>query len=136
MRPVRVLSARALPFAEPKVLVVKCEPGVQDPCNRGPTSFFDGRVQVPHLGNANELQPPVPIVGGLRLLIYLFSDGPDLACEDAADFNDDGDLGLGDAILELTFLFQEGTPPDAPAPDCGVDPSIDMLECASYPECE
>ena len=35
----------------------------------------------------------------------------------------------------LTFLFSAGTPPPAPYPNCGLDPTADQLGCNSFPPC-
>ncbi len=63
------------------------------------------------------------------VLTYLFSDGQEPACPDAADANDDGSIDLSDAVNLLHFLFSDGTLP-APTGDCGTDPTSDTL-----PEC-
>ena len=44
-------------------------------------------------------------------------------CEDACDLNDDGALGLVDAICALTALFANGPAPLPPYDACGVDPT-------------
>ena len=50
-------------------------------------------------------------------------------CEDSMDANDDGLLDLSDPITVLSFLFGTGVPMAAPFPDCGTDPTPDMLDC-------
>jgi hypothetical protein len=55
-------------------------------------------------------------------LNHLFKGGGALACEDAADANDDGKLNLTDAVHIATYLFRSGPPPAAPGPEeCGAD---------------
>ncbi len=56
-------------------------------------------------------------------------------CDDAADINDDGVLDQTDCDYLLEFLFGSGSPPPAPFPGCGVDPTPDQLGCASFPPC-
>ncbi len=52
-----------------------------------------------------------------------------LGCRSACDTNDDGMLNIADAIRLLTYLFASGLPLDPPFPDCGVDPTVDSLDC-------
>jgi hypothetical protein len=51
------------------------------------------------------------------------------ACLDAADGNDDGALGLTDAIYVLSHLFLGGPAPPPPFPAPGADPTPDGLDC-------
>ena len=50
-------------------------------------------------------------------------------CEDAADTNDDGALGVSDIVSVLQFLFSGSPSPPAPYPDAGSDPTPDLLDC-------
>lgn len=71
----------------------------------------------------------VNIADVITTLNALFLQGPTL-CEDAQDGNDDGLLNIADGIYVLGALF--GSPPNvivAPYPDCGDDPTTDMLDC-------
>lgn len=72
------------------------------------------------------------------LSLYLFGTEKTLACPDAADANDDGKLGLTDAIYILSFIFlPEAIKPPAmpPYPECGEDETADSLsEKADDPE--
>jgi len=71
----------------------------------------------------------VNIADVITTLNALFLQGPVL-CEDAQDGNDDGLLNIADGIHVLGALF--GNPPNvivAPYPDCGEDPTADMLDC-------
>lgn len=75
-----------------------------------------------------------PIVG----LSYLFPSGApvDVDCEDACDCNDDGTIDIGDMICMLGGLFGSATvPPVAPHPACGVDPTVDNLNCDLFNAC-
>jgi hypothetical protein len=69
------------------------------------------------------------------LLNFLFLGGPDPTCADTLDANDDGNGNIADASFTLNFLFLGGPETPAPYPDCGVDPTPDNLDCASYPRC-
>ncbi len=53
----------------------------------------------------------------------------------AMDGNDDGAVDIGDAIGILAYLFAGGTPPAAPYPGCGTDPTEDTLTCESLASC-
>lgn len=70
-------------------------------------------------------------------LTYLFPVGnPTLPCPDACDCNDDGSVNLADAICILSALFGvPAVPPPTPYPGCGVDPSVDGLDCGSFVAC-
>ena len=62
-------------------------------------------------------------------LAALFLEGPQSACPDAADVNDDGAPDISDAIFGLRYLFVDGSQPPVPYPDPGVDPTDDGLQC-------
>ncbi len=71
-------------------------------------------------------------VSTLAALFIIGTPAPD--CVDAADSNDDGGLDISDAVFSLAALFIGGSPPP-PAPGvaaCGVDPTLDGLDCVSY----
>jgi hypothetical protein len=73
----------------------------------------------------------IDISDGIATLQYLFVGG-DLGeenCQDAADFDDSGDLQVTDAIRSFDFLFQGGPPPDQPFPLPMVDATYDALTC-------
>ena len=76
------------------------------------------------------------IADAIFTLSYLFAEGPAPTCLDASDANDDGAVDIADAIAVLSHLF--ATAGDLPAPfgECGVDPTVDDLECARYEPCE
>lgn len=69
------------------------------------------------------------------LLTHLFLGEKTPDCLDAGDANDDGDLDLSDAVYSLSFQFLGGAQPASPFPECGIDPSIDGLDCRLYPNC-
>lgn len=72
-------------------------------------------------------------------LAYLFVPGSAApACFDAADSNDDGQVGIADVIFILGYLFQaQGSvsPPPPGAENCGPDPTIDELPSCSFSVC-
>lgn len=65
-------------------------------------------------------------------LNYLFG-GLESLCGDALDTNDDGNIDIGDPIAVLGLLFSGATPPPAPFPGCGQDPTEDSLNCEFGP---
>ena len=72
----------------------------------------------------------VTISDPVYLLNYLFVQGPEPPCGDAADANDDGALDLSDAIAMLKYLFAGGEiPPPSPPGPPGHDPTMDHLDC-------
>ncbi|MDE0957371.1 MAG: hypothetical protein OSB12_01910 [Planctomycetota bacterium] len=76
------------------------------------------------------------IADQIYILAALFSGGPAGVCADACDENDDGGINIADGIYGLAALFSGGPPPPAPSPGtCGVDPTDDALDCASFPPC-
>jgi len=72
----------------------------------------------------------IGIPDAFGLLEYLFRDsGEDLACEAAADWNDDEAVNIGDVLWNLFYLFAGGPPPEPPYPSCGEDPTTPGLPC-------
>ena len=94
----------------------------------------------------------VDLSDAVFLLQYLFFNGPEPSCLDAADTDDSAradvplfPLGVSDAIRVLNWLFLDGPRPSPPSPsgqrfqtaDCGEDPrSRDGLSCGAYSHCE
>ena len=83
----------------------------------------------------------VDIADAICILGYLFG-GPEDACKtsipaclDAADVNDDGSVNIADAIAVLSHLFAQSGDLPAPFGSCGSDPTVDALDCLSYPHC-
>ena len=70
----------------------------------------------------------INITDPIDILRYLIGGAP-LSCLDAADFNDDGKVDITDAVSSLDFLFREGSPPPAPYPNLGTDPTDDGIGC-------
>jgi len=80
----------------------------------------------------------VNIADAVYLLNALFVPGsPQTSCTDTQDTNDDGGVNIADAVFVLNALFVPGSPPlPDPGPStCGVDPTDDTLDCASYLSC-
>ena len=75
------------------------------------------------------------ISDALRTLEYLFQGAVALACEKAADADDDGRVTLSDAIYTMQFLVGGAAAVPAPYPRCGVDPTRDPLGCARSAAC-
>jgi len=71
----------------------------------------------------------------VRILEALWLGGRPLPCRDAADANDDGEIDIADAISTLNHLFANSGRIPAPFRCCGIDPTIDDLDCASFPPC-
>jgi len=62
------------------------------------------------------------------ILDHLFRLEP-LACKDAADGNDDGEVDISDPILVLFYLFAGGIGPRPPLVEIGADTTEDLLGC-------
>ena len=70
----------------------------------------------------------------VAVLAYLFTGGS-IECEKSSDSNDDGAVNVADGIQILGYLFSGSGDPPAPFPNCGNDPSEDLLSCDFYPGC-
>jgi hypothetical protein len=84
-------------------------------------------------GDSN-LDGAIDIGDPVTTLSILFSGGL-TTCLDASDANDDGAVDIGDPIYSLGFQFTFGSPPPAPFPACGSDPTADTVDCASNAFC-
>ncbi|MBI4605405.1 MAG: lamin tail domain-containing protein [Planctomycetes bacterium] len=71
---------------------------------------------------------PLNLTDAVVTLRYLFQGG-DLDCLDAADSDDSGAVDITDPIVTLRHLFLGGSPPPAPYPSPGKDPTPDGLGC-------
>ena len=76
----------------------------------------------------------VDIADPIYDLAFLFSNGPGV-CLDAQDNNDDGLVDIADPVYSLAFNFSGGSPPLAPWPACGPDPTADSIDCSVAPIC-
>ena len=69
------------------------------------------------------------------ILLLNYMTGTSLIdCLDAGDINDDGVINIVDPIYGLVSLFGGSAPPP-PFPDCGPDPTLDTLDCVTFPPC-
>ncbi len=69
-------------------------------------------------------------------LLYTFAGGETPACLDTADSNDDGEINVADAVFVLQYLFVEGPMIPQPYPGCGMDRTVDALDCFEYAPCD
>ena len=72
----------------------------------------------------------ITLTDPVMTLDRLFRGRGALDCDDAADADDDGEIGLSDAVYSLNHLFAGGAPPPPPFPESGRDPTTDDLTCA------
>lgn len=79
-------------------------------------------------GNINIADP-------IFALAYLFNLGTSPPCMEAADANGDLGVDLGDALYLLNYINGMGPAPPAPFPDCGSNPGIGVLGCATSSTC-
>ncbi len=87
-------------------------------------------------GDANA-DDAVDLGDGIFILQFLFANGPEPPCIDAADTNDDGNpIDVSDGVYLLQYLFANGPTLPAPHAECGTDPTEDALLCESYRWCE
>jgi len=86
-------------------------------------------------GDANG-EGRVDVADLISVLAYVFADGSEPPCRDAADANDDGTIDIADPILLLGHFFDGGAPLPAPSAACGPDPTDDALGCREYPPCD
>ena len=77
----------------------------------------------------------VNIADVVFLLKYLFAGGDNPACLDAADVNDDGRLSIADAVKVLYYYFGETALLPEPFEECGIDVTVDQIDCESYSFC-
>jgi len=57
------------------------------------------------------------------------------SCHDACDINDDSGIDISDGVYLLAYLFSAGPNPQNPFPTCGIDPTVDALECDAFSAC-
>lgn len=84
-------------------------------------------------GDAN-LSSSVEVEDALTILKATFYSGlVSLHCQEAADSNDDGRVGISDSVHLLTYLYGGGAPPSFPFPAPGPDPDLHgSLGCDVY----
>lgn len=101
-------------------------------------SSVTGLLQAFIRGDTNASGGIPDIADAINSLYYIFNiPGGISPCDDASDVNDDGiHPSIADAIYLLNYLFPPpSSPPPAPFPGCGPDPTTDPLGCASFPPC-
>ena len=77
----------------------------------------------------------VGIADAIAILEYLYKNRQ-ISCLDAIDTNDDGEINIADAIKLLGYLFSSGSTPAEPFAACGLDQTVDDLDCESFPSCQ
>ncbi len=108
------------------ILVGHCE---------GTSLFFQVPPMFPFVrGDCNGDGQP-DIADAIYGLSVLFTELGRAPCLDACDVNDDGAWDIGDMIYLLITLFGGGPKPPTPYPDCGSDPTVDLLDCGVYMLC-
>ncbi len=70
----------------------------------------------------------INLADAIRLLEHLFLSIP-IDCREAGDCNDDSGINVADAVFLLSYLFSGGLLPPEPFPDCGPDPTPDLIGC-------
>lgn len=85
-------------------------------------------------GDANA-DGSVSMSDAIYTLMGLFVGGFWYRCEKSGDANDDGVLDVSDAIVTLYYLFLGTTTIPAPLGACGLDPTVDLLDCEEFPPC-
>jgi hypothetical protein len=76
----------------------------------------------------------VQMADAVYVLKHLYVPGaPDPACFDTGDADDDGAIVMADVTYVLKHLYVPESPvPPLPYPDCGMDPTLDGLDCAEH----
>ena len=78
----------------------------------------------------------VDISDAVFALGFFFTAGSDAPhCRRSLDVNDDAQLNVADPVFLLTTLFSSGVQPPPPYPDCGPDPTPDLLGCVEFETC-
>ncbi len=86
-------------------------------------------------GDAN-LDGALNIADAIFVLQFLFARGTRPSCSDSADSNDDGRLDIADVVRTLGHLFTQAGPLPEPFGACGLDATLDDLDCGGFPACE
>ncbi len=76
------------------------------------------------------------LADAVAVLEYVFLDGRQLACADAADVNDDSSINVADAVALLSYLFLGAEhAPRIAIGACAIDSTPDALAACSYATC-
>ncbi|MCA8961703.1 MAG: dockerin type I repeat-containing protein [Planctomycetes bacterium] len=99
---------------------------------------FDGTVEVlwrPFIrGDCNQ-DAQLNLIDAVRVLELFLDSGVTSTCLDACDVNDNGEIGVDDAVYLLQYALIAGTPPPSPFPLCGNEPTLDDLSCNDSAAC-
>jgi hypothetical protein len=123
---------------EIRVRVVDCDfvgmPFQRGDANRdGQITLHDGTLVFAALG-ALSVDPAAPNLCETTAIDPARENLSLIACLDAADANDDGDITCEDGKAILDFLFSGGAALPAPFGSCGLDPTPDSLGCENPDE--
>ena len=113
-----------------------CVRGTMGPTGAGPPSCCQVTLPLPKefiRGDSND-DKTLNIADPIATLQMLFGSLP-LTCDDAADANDDGAVDLADPIHMMSYLLNGGMAPPAPFPLCGLDPTLDGIDCLNVSLC-
>ena len=72
------------------------------------------------------------ISDAVAVLNLLFSNSTPVPCGRACDANDDGTVNIADPVNILAYLFGGADPLPSPFMNCGVDTTIDELDCLNF----
>ena len=104
-----------------------------DPLNPRVQKFRSASIFLRGDGNADGT---FDISDAVSTLGVLFLGDGEITCQDACDSNDDGAVDISDAIATLGVLFLgNGIIPLPGMKECGVDPTMDELDCVSFKAC-
>ena len=110
-----------------------------------PLALPEGYICVPEhalfvRGDANN-DGLIDVADVVFVLLYLFLDGEQPDCFDAADFDDDDMINITDPVFLTLHIFANGIAPPSPYPVCGLEPVPDtdgfdcFLPTANCPDC-
>ena len=110
---------------------------VRPPCRATPycpTEFRPGSEEKQFLRGDVDGNGSIDIADALHVLGWIFLEGPEPTCLDAADTNDDGCIDLQDLAHfpvpgVCPYFEMEFCAPRPPYPFCGPDPTPDFLGC-------
>ena len=97
--------------------------GIPDECDSG--KFIRGDL------NGDSSTDITDAILGIQYMFQSYT----LDCISAADNNDDGSVDLTDAVYLLSHIFNGTVSIPAPTASCGVDPSLDGLDCQNHGAC-
>jgi len=109
-------AGRISEWWEPEVGLVQWTEYAEGTRTYSLVSFERLGLRRPFLRGDADTNLVVDITDAVQTLNFLFLGGPEPACEDAADSNDDGTLNISDGIHTLGFLFLGSAPPPFPGP--------------------